>query len=97
MRKFNKEKKADFAYVIGEVTCKVKYENSLIYIINTSLDATINGKRESMPSQTVSISNDGGINWQFMSFDEELTYPVIKEYFDIATADNVLMCIQNGY
>ena len=88
--KLNSQYKAHTEYILGDITGKTKIENTLIYIINTSMDATIKGERKTLPSKTLCFSVNNGENWTFMEYSKEITPLVITEMFGRIHVDEVL-------
>ena len=81
MFKMENSKKVNFDYKIGSIQYKDSTNNTLLYIVNTSLDATIRGKRKSLPSKVICFSNNNGMSWQFMEYDSEITPLILNENF----------------
>ena len=88
--KLNSQYNAHTEYILGDITGKTKIENTLIYIINTSMDATIKGERKTLPSKTLCFSVNNGKSWTFMEYSKEITPLIITEMFGKIHVDEVL-------
>jgi hypothetical protein len=88
--KLENSKKVNFDYKVGTIQFKDSINNTLIYIVNTSLDATIKGKRKSLPSKVLCFSKNNGMSWQFMEYDSDITPLILNENFSNQITKKIL-------
>lgn len=92
VKKVNETKQVDFNYVIGNILCRHEMNNTLVYVIATSLDANIDGENKSTPSKDIGISSDQGKSWKFMTRDEETTPVILSKLLDKQAIDMIMNC-----
>jgi hypothetical protein len=83
-------KKVNFDYKVGKIEFKDSISNTLLYIVNTSLDATINNKKKSIPSKVLCFSTNNGMSWQFLEYDPEVTPLILNENFSSQFTKKIL-------
>lgn len=88
--------KANPQYVLHDIVLRTKYQGTLIYVINTSLDATVKGKQMSMKSKTICISEDKGLHWTFMELDKSISEEILTSDFDNNITRQVLSLIESN-
>lgn len=91
IKKLNERDSADLRYLVKDVVCRFNSNNTLIYLINTSMDGTVNGEPKTVPTKTVGISNDNGKTWKFLTQGEE-TQPILTEEFGLTIANQIMNC-----
>lgn len=90
MKKLVKEKKITYEFEIGDITKKVNYKTSKIYIVITYVNAKVNLDKHSMGGEVVAISEDNGQNWKFVQNDPESIKGILKMRFPQDIIDKLL-------
>lgn len=91
IKSMNEKANTNFKYLVKDVACRYSQNNILIYLINTSLDGTVNGVNRTVPTKTVGISEDKGKSWKFLTQDEE-TKPMLTKEFGLEMANRIMNC-----
>lgn len=90
MKKLVKEKKIEYEFEVGEITKRVNYHESKLYVVITYVNAKIGLDKHSMGGEVVAISNDNGDNWKFVQNDPESISDILKLKFPQNIIDKLL-------
>ncbi len=81
IKKLVKEKKIKYEYEVGEITNRVNYHESKLYVVITYINGKIGLDKHSYGGEVVAISTDNGENWKFVQNDPESISEILKLKF----------------
>jgi hypothetical protein len=90
IKKIVKEKKIEYALEVGEITKKVNYNESKLYVVITYINAKNGLNKHSIRGEVVAISNDNGENWKFVENEPEFIQDILKIKFPQYIIDKLL-------
>lgn len=90
MKKLVKEKKIEFEFEVGEITRKVNYHDSKLYMVMTYVNAKIGLNKHSLGGEVIAISNDNGENWKFVQNDPETINGILRIKFPQNIVDKLI-------
>lgn len=90
MKKLVKEKKIKYEFEVGNITKKVSYKDSKLYMVITYVNSKIGLDKNSMGGEVIGISNDNGVNWKFVQNDPKMIQGVLSLKFPRNIIDSLL-------